>query len=176
MHRWLAIIVGFAGAVILLRPSSAGIHWAILLPLGAALGSAARDVVTRRISITETSLAILFYTSLLELVGGLATAPFGGWTMPNLDLLGLLAMAAILFLTAQFLTIEALRNAQAAVIAPFRYALLMWGTLWGLVIWGDLPDAWTLIGAGVIIGSGLYMYYRETRSSPGVAVSLSAGS
>ena len=165
LHRWLAIVVGFAGAVVLLRPSSAGIQWAILLPLGAALASAMRDVITRRISVTETSLAMLFYTSLLECAAGLAAAPFGGWVTPSSGILALLALASMLFMAAQFLTIEAFRNAQAAVIAPFRYALLIWGTVWGLVIWGDLPDAWTLTGAGIIVGSGLYLYYRETQSA-----------
>ena len=164
LQRWLAIIVGFAGAVILLRPSASGIHWAILLPLGAALTAALRDVITRRISLTETSLAMLFYTSVFELVGGLATSPFG-WVMPSLEMVALIGLASALFLAAQFLTIEAFRNAQAAVIAPFRYALLIWGTLWGLVIWGDLPDAWTLLGASAIISSGLYLFYRETRGT-----------
>ena len=162
LHRWLAIVIGFAGAVVLLRPSTAGIHWAILLPLGAALTSGLRDVITRRISLTETSLAMLFYTSLFELAGGLATLPFG-WVMPSLEIVALIGFAAALFLAAQFLTIEAFRNAQAVVIAPFRYALLIWGTLWGVAIWGDLPDRWTLAGASAIIGSGLYLFYRETR-------------
>ena len=165
LHRWLAIIVGFAGAIVLLRPSSTGIQWAILLPLAAALSAAVRDVITRRISVTETTLAMLFYTSLLECAAGLATAPFGGWVWPGYEILALLALATTLFIAAQFLTIEAFRNAQAAVIAPFRYALLIWGTLWGLVIWGHLPDAWTLTGAGIIVGSGLYMYTRETQAN-----------
>jgi len=164
LQRWLAITIGFVGVVILLRPSTSGIHWAILLPLGAALSSALRDVITRRISLTETSLAMLFYTSVFELVGGLATLPFG-WVVPSLETVALIGLASTLFLTAQFLTIEAFRNAQAAVIAPFRYALLIWGTLWGLAIWGDLPDAWTLVGASAIISSGLYLFYRETRGS-----------
>ncbi|MDA0262500.1 MAG: DMT family transporter [Proteobacteria bacterium] len=165
LYRWLAIATGFAGAAILLRPGSAGVHWAILLPLGAAFISALRDVITRRISATETSLAMLFFTSVFELLGGLATAPFG-WVMPSIEVAGLVALATVVFLTAQFLTIEAFRNAEAAVIAPFRYALLLWGTLWGVLIWGDLPDEWTLTGAGVIVASGLFLFYRETKSGP----------
>jgi len=160
-RRWAAILVGFGGVVVLTRPGTAGIDWAILLPLAAAAATSIRDTATRRITVTEASLAVLFFTMLLETAVSLATAPFG-WIWPSWSILGYLLVAASLFVVAQFLFVEAFRRAEAAVVAPFRYVLLLWAAFWGYIVWGDVPDAWTLAGAAIIIGSGLYIFHRET--------------
>ena len=160
-RRWSAIVCGFVGVIVMLRPG-AEFYWAALLPLAAASLGATRDIVTRRINLTESSLAMLFYTTVMETLAGLATAPFG-WQMPSVGTLLLVAATALLFATSQFLNIESLRFAQVVAIAPFRYAHLIWAVGFGYLLWGDIPDGWTMSGATIIVASGLFIFYRETR-------------
>ena len=106
---------------------------------------------------------MLFYTTLAEAVLGATTAPFVTWKPIALETLAPLAVAGAMFTIAQFLHIEAFRYAEASVVSPFRYTSLVWAVLFGYVIWGGLPDSWTLAGATIIVGSGLYILRRETR-------------
>tara|TARA_B100000686_G_scaffold319646_1_gene370571 strand:+ start:350 stop:1255 length:906 start_codon:yes stop_codon:yes gene_type:complete len=162
-RRWIAILVGFAGVVVMLRPGPTGLYWIALLPLLASTMGALRDLITRRINLTETSISMLFYTMLMETLLGAATAPFVPWvSIPWADLAPLIAAGA-LFALAQFLHIEAFRYAEASVVSPFRYSSLVWAVLFGYLIWGDLPDIWTITGGSIIIISGLYILHRETR-------------
>ncbi len=162
-RRWTAVIVGFVGVVVLLRPTPTGLYWIALLPLGASTMGALRDLITRQINLTETSISMLFYTTLAEAVLGATTAPFVAWKPIAFETLVPLAVAGAMFTIAQFLHIEAFRYAEASVVSPFRYTSLVWAVLFGYVIWGDLPDAWTVTGATIIVGSGLYILRRETR-------------
>ena len=162
-RRWTATLIGFAGVVVMLRPSPTGLYWIAILPLLASTMGALRDLITRRINLTETSISMLFYTTLAEAVLGASTAPFVAWQPIALNELILLIAAGALFTIAQFLHIEAFRYAEASVVSPFRYTSLVWAVLLGYLIWGDLPDAWTITGATIIVGSGLYILHRETR-------------
>jgi drug/metabolite transporter (DMT)-like permease len=161
-RRWLAVLAGFAGVLLMVRPSGDYARWAVLLPLGAALAGSLRDLITRRISISESSTAILFSTNVIVLLAGLIFFP-AGWRVPNvLDFL-LMGLAGGLMGAAHYLHIEAFRLAEAAVIAPFKYTNMVWGVLFGFVIWGHLPDRWVVGGSLVVIASGLYIFYRERR-------------
>jgi drug/metabolite transporter (DMT)-like permease len=160
-RRWSAILVGFLGVVVMLRPTGEGLYWAALLPVAAASTGALRDIITRRIIRAESSIATLFYTTVAVTAGGLATAPFG-WQAPHAGDLGLLFMTGIMLYGAHFLQIEAYRHGEAATIAPFRYTALVWATLFGFLLWGDVPDSWTVTGATLVVISGLYIFHRET--------------
>ena len=162
-RRWTAVIVGFVGVIVLLRPSPTGLYWIALLPLLASSMGALRDLITRRINLTESSISMLLYTTLAEAVLGAGTAPFVAWKPIPLETLAPLALAGAMFAIAQFLHIEAFRYAEASVVSPFRYTSLVSAVLFGYLIWGDLPDTWTVAGATIIIGSGLYILRRETR-------------
>ncbi len=162
-RRWTAILVGFAGVMVMLRPSPTGLYWIALLPLLASSMGALRDLITRRINLTETSLSMLFYTTLAETFLGAATAPFVPWVSIAWAGLVPLIAAGALFAVAQFLHIEAFRYAEASVVSPFRYSSLVWAVLFGYLIWGDLPDVWTITGGSIIVISGLYILHRETR-------------
>ncbi|MSP51617.1 MAG: DMT family transporter [Alphaproteobacteria bacterium] len=159
-RRWTAIVVGFGGVIVMLRPSPDSFYWIALFPLASSMLGGMRDIVTRKINVTETSMAMLFYTMLFEAVAGAATIPFG-WTSLDLGDIALLAGAGLLFALAQFLSIEAFRLAEAATISPFRYVSLIWAMIAGFVIWGHLPDGWTLAGGSIIVGSGLYIFHRQ---------------
>ena len=162
-RRWTAVFVGFTGIVLMTSPTGeAALRWAVFLPLGVALVGAVRDVITRRMSTTETSVSMLCYTSIGVALSGLATWPFG-WTVLEAREVAMMALAACLLGGAQFLAIESFRYAEAAVAAPFKYSEILWAVLFGALVWGHLPDAWIVAGAFLVVGSGLYILHRETR-------------
>ena len=166
-RRWMAVVVGFIGVVVMVRPGSDTLQAVALLPVAAALMGAIRDIITRRITsdmaTAESSVAILCFTTLVVILGGLVTLPFG-WRMPTAVDFGLLALSGFLIGAAHYLLIEAFRYAEAGLIAPFKYLSIVWAVIFGYLAWGDIPDRWIVIGAGLVIGSGLYIFHRETLS------------
>lgn len=159
-HRWIAVIGGFIGVLIIMRPGGSTFQWALLLPLLAAMINALRDVVTRRLARTETSISILFWSNIILMTGGFLTLPLG-WAPVRLhDAFWFLA-AGIFNGTAHFCIIEALRTGEASALAPVRYTALLWAALLGFLIWGEVPELWLLVGALVIVGSSLYMIRAE---------------
>lgn len=160
LHRWLAVLIGFSGMLIMVRPGSGAFQFAALLPAAAALVAAGRDIVTRRISGAETSIAILFYSVVALTLVGLATAPFGWRPMDAADL-ALTAFTGVMFGLGHYFIIEGFRYAEASVVAPYRYANLIWAALLGFVLWGEIPSIWVLAGTPLVVGSGLYILLHE---------------
>jgi len=160
-RRWLAVSAGFCGVLVMLRPGSDTLQWAVLFPLGAAIFGGLRDLITRRIARTETTVAVLATTTAAVLLAGLATAPFIEWVPLRRDDLAWFAASGALIAVAHTLMIEAFRLGEAGLVAPFKYSSLLWGTLIGFVMFGDLPDLWTILGALVIVVAGLYVLHRE---------------
>lgn len=161
-HRWIAVIGGFVGVLIILRPGGASFQWALLLPLLAAMVNALRDVLTRKLARTETSIAILFWSNIILMAGGFATLPMGWAPVSTHDAFWFIA-AGIFNGTAHFCIIDALRTGEASVLAPIRYTALLWAALLGFLVWGEVPELWLLAGAAVIVGSSLYMIRAERR-------------
>jgi len=166
-RRWTAVLVGFIGVLIILRPGGGALNWAALLPAGAALCGACRDLLTRGISQGEASGTTLFYSTLGVALAGAVMAPFG-WQTPDLADLGLFALAGLLLSVAHFLHIETFRFAEAAVVTPFKYSALLWAMAIGYLAWGDIPDHRTFLGAALLVASGLYIFHREGRRSANV--------
>ena len=161
-RRWTAVTVGFVGVLIMLRPTPEAIQILALIPLAAALCSAFRDVVTRKISPTESTNAIMFWSTLALITVSALSAPFG-WVAPSISELGLFATSGVLVGIAHYMMIESYRAADASVVSPFKYTAILWAVALGYIIWDDKPDAFILIGSFLVIGSGLYILYRETR-------------
>jgi drug/metabolite transporter (DMT)-like permease len=161
-RRWTAVTVGFVGVLIMLRPTPEAIQILALIPLTAALCSAFRDVVTRKISPTESTNAIMFWSTLALITVSALSAPFG-WVAPSISELGLFATSGVLVGIAHYMMIESYRAADASVVSPFKYTAILWAVALGYIIWDDKPDAFILIGSFLVIGSGLYILYRETR-------------
>ena len=161
-RRRLAVMVGFAGVLFMLRPGGDALQWAVLFPLGAAICGGLRDLITRRISDTETTVAVLAVTTTVVLLSGLATAPFTDWQPIQPRDYALYAASGVLIAIAHTLMIEAFRRGEAALVAPFKYSSLLWGTLIGYLMFHDLPDRWTIVGALIIVVAGLYVLHRET--------------
>ncbi len=160
--HWIAVAAGFIGVLIVLRPGMGIVHWGAFLALGMAVSYAFFQIVTRMLTSTEDAVTTLFYTALTGTVGTSLIAPFF-WTPPSPA--DWLTMAAIGVMggTGHFLLIKALEKAPASVISPFGYAPLIWVTIGGYVLFGDFPDTWTLAGAAVIIGSGMFLAARNRR-------------
>jgi drug/metabolite transporter (DMT)-like permease len=159
-HRWCAVAVGFAGVLVIARPAGGSLSIAFLLPLITVVANGVRDIITRRMSTTERSTATVAFTTVIVILVGLATVPFA-WVTPNLVDLGIIAVGGLLFGTAHFLYIEAFRMAEATVVAPFRYFNLVWATGFGFLLFGTLPTTSFYAGAVLIVGSGLYIMYRD---------------
>ena len=164
-HRATAVVVGFIGMIVILRPGADGIYWIALLPVAAAACSATRDLITRRISAGDSPLATLFYTTFAVAAAGLVTLPFD-WQTPTAREVVILGGAAGLQLCAHFLMIVMYRFVQVSAVAPFKYSALVWAVILGMVLFGDVPDGWTIGGALLIIAGGLYVIHRERRRVP----------
>ena len=161
-RRWSAVVVGFIGVLIVIRPGFGEVPWQLLLPLITAACFAVYQIFTRMISIDpcETPFVMLFY---LAWVGALATSlvvPFHWQPVAPLDWLWMTAIGALGAL-GHLILIRALVIAPASLIAPFTYSQIIWALILGYLVFGDLPDAWMLAGCTVIIASGLFVFYRE---------------
>jgi drug/metabolite transporter (DMT)-like permease len=157
-HQWRAIAAGFAGVLLIVRPGG-GFEWIVLLPVCAALINAVRDTFTRRLTRTDSSIAILFWSGVLIMAAGLVTAPWGWQPVDARGAVWYLA-AGVFNAGAHFMMIEAFRMGRAAVVSPFHYTGLLWAILIGFLVWGEVPDAWMLAGASVVVASGIYMIRR----------------
>ena len=158
--RWTAIFVGFFGVIIILQPTSDAFKIAAIAPMGAAAFGAARDVITRAISGSENSLSILFTSMLMITIAGFLTYPLG-WSAVKLSHIWIFITSSLLVGLAQYLMIEAFRLGEVALISPFKYSSLLWATLIGLVIWNDLPSKHVVLGAFILILSGIYLLRNE---------------
>jgi len=163
MGQWIAIAVGLAGVLVMLRPTGAA--WATLGGLAAVLSAvcyAVSAIALRVLSRSETRESLVFYFTLFLSIGaGFLALP--GWRPMLLSDLPLIVGIGFLGATAQHLITEAFRSAPASVVAPFEYTALLWGVLLDLVIWKVLPGAITLAGGAVVICTGLYLIARERR-------------
>jgi drug/metabolite transporter (DMT)-like permease len=163
-RHWLAIGLGFAGVVIALRPEQGDFLSAgALAVLAAAACYALSNMLGRLISRTESSSALVFWTTAaMAVVGSLLAAPRWvpiqpghGWLLAGLAVFGFLGQVTIA---------EAFRHGQAAAIAPFEYSALAWGIALDWLFWHTVPDGWTLGGAAIIVASGIYLVRGETRT------------
>jgi len=162
IRRVSAVLVGFVGVLIIVRPGADVFSPYALLPIGASFCFAMAMVLGRRLSSTDSSVSIVFYTTLSALAVSAIGTP-SVWVMPVQADWGLLAALGLLGGCGQFLVTSAFRAAPAAIVAPFEYSALIWATLFGYLFWSEVPDAMTLLGGAIVIAAGLYIGYRETR-------------
>ena len=161
IRRWTAVLVGFAGVLIMLRPGSQPIDYATLMAIGAAFTYALAIIAVRNLARTDSSAATVFYFTLAGLLLSAAVLPFE-WRTPNAREWALLIGIGLLSGVGQLLMTDAYGLAPPSVIAPFDYTSMIWALLLGYFLFGDFPDSLTLVGAAVVIASGVYIIYRET--------------
>lgn len=163
IRRWAAVLVGFIGAIIIIRPSSDIEIKPALLALGAALCYALFQILTRKLAPHDDTRVTAVYTVLVTLVVATGIAPFNmSWPDDTTTWL-LFAVLGLIGGVSHFFLIKAYETGEASVLSPFDYGQLVGATLLGYFIWGDFPDGWTWLGIGTIICSGIYIAHRETR-------------
>ncbi len=161
LHRWLAVGIGFAGVLVMLRPGFGVFQWAALVVLLSVVFYALLMITTRAFKNTESSASLMLYPQLGMSLTGVLLAPFF-WITPSLWDLLLFALAGTFGSVGVMCVTHAFRLGPAAVITPFEYSALIWATLLGYLLWDELPDRFTLFGAAIVVASGLYIVYRET--------------
>ena len=164
IHRWSAVILGFAGCLIILRPTGQSFDPAALLVIGAALCYAMVMLLTRKLAPRNSTLSMMIWAAVISLLISGAVAPFE-WVMPSWGDFALFAVMGLIGSAGMFMIGQAYRYAPAAVIAPLDYSVLLWGVLFGWLLWQELPDQYVWIGASVVALSGIYIVRRETRRS-----------
>lgn len=163
-HRMLAIVAGFVGVLVVMHPGLGEFHWAMLLVLIATCGYALYSVATRYLAAFDPAAVTQTYT---PLVGVLVMAPFAFTDWQSPDDLWLWVLFATLGLwggLGHWFLILAHRMAPAGVLAPYIYLGLIWMSLGGFLVFGDVPTAWTLSGGGIVIVAGLYLLARERKT------------
>ena len=159
-RRWMAVACGLIGALIIIRPGYGVLSWWAILPVITAICYALYQITTRMLAEIDPPITTFFYSGAVGVVVLSFAVPFswqtptvGGWAM--MISLGLLAGAG------HYCIIQAIRRAPASVLAPFGFVQLVWVTILGYLVFGDIPDKPTVLGAAIVVASGAYVYYRE---------------
>lgn len=163
--RWLAIVCGFAGVLIVIRPNL-DLHWAVVMPVLMAVSWALYQIATRALAATDTALTTLFYTGVVGVTVLTPVAPLF-WSSFAPHEWALLAGVSVLALGGHFLLIRAYTLAPASVLAPFVYVQIVWAALIGWIVFGELPESPTIIGGAVVIASGLIVLKSEMAGARG---------
>ncbi len=160
LRRWLATAVGLIGVLIILRPGSGAFHPAALFSIVSALAWACTLIMTRMMSGTERAITTMAYSSLAG-VGILSVLVPFVWVQPSWHDIFFGIVIGVSSTAGQWIVVLAFRYANASVLAPFSYTQLLWVSFLGFLIFGEVPDVWTVTGAAIIVASGLYTAHRE---------------
>lgn len=165
-RRWAAIIVGFLGVLVVTRPGTDAFHPAMIVSFLGVVCYAVYAIQTRMLAAYDSAETMIVYSAVFAVLALTPVVPFV-WTSPDSALLWLLLVATGIFGgLGHYLLILAHRLAPAPVLAPFNYIQIVWMVALGFLVFGDVPGAWTIAGAGIVISSGLYLLYRERRTRP----------
>lgn len=159
-HRWLAVLAGFAGVLLIVRPGFQTLSWPLAIPLLGAFLWAAYQVLTRLTSRADRMETTLLWTAVSGLAVTTLLVPFV-WRPPTPAAWLLLAGVGTLGSLSHFALIKALDHAEAGAVQPYAYTLLVWASILGVLVFGDIPDTWTVTGATVVVLSGLYTWHRD---------------
>jgi drug/metabolite transporter (DMT)-like permease len=160
-RRWTAILIGFCGVLIALRPSAQTVSWPAMIALGGSTSFAVLMLITRSLRATPDIVLASSQFAGTFLLGAIMS-PFG-WVAPNAGSLVLFAAAGIISVAALLCVNRSLKLAPASVVVPYQYSMIVWAVIFGLVVFGDVPSWQTIIGATIIIGAGLYIFLREQK-------------
>jgi drug/metabolite transporter (DMT)-like permease len=160
VHTWAGVVCGFVGVLMIVRPGSGTIAWAAVFPLGTALFFALYQVLTRLVSRGGDPAVTLIWTIAVGLVITTPMLPIGWRPVAGPDWL-LLILSGLLFGMGQHLLIRAFSIAPAAILTPFTYAQIVAAIVFGALVFGDLPDFWTIMGTALVIGAGTYVLRHQ---------------
>ncbi len=164
IRRWSAVVVGFIGAMIIVRPGTGAVHPAVMLVLVAALAYALRQVIGRKLADTDKTHTTVAYTAIIGTLLISLPMPVIWRTPESITHILLIISMATMSAVAEVMVIKALEVAEAMVVAPIHYTLIIWGTIYGYLVFGQLPDLWTWIGTAIIVAAGLFTLRRSHRA------------
>jgi drug/metabolite transporter (DMT)-like permease len=168
-RRLTAILVGFCGVLLIVKPGTEGFTVWSVLGLGSVVCVVIRDLTTRTLSRETPSAAVAVWASLAVMVMGVAVTTWKGWVPVSADEALYLAIASAALIAGYMFAVMVMRVGDIGLIAPFRYTSLLWAILFGWMLFGTLPDEWTVAGAAIVVATGLYTLLRERKLSRAAA-------
>ena len=160
-RRWSAVAAGFVGVMLIVQPSAQGFNNYSLLALAAVIFIVARDLTTRRLDPEIPSLVVTLGNSVFVLCSALALSAMEGWVAIGLREYTLIVASGLFLICGYLLIVDAFRHGDLATVGPFRYTALIWALVFGLIVWGDIPNNLAIVGIVIVVGSGLYVLHRE---------------
>ncbi len=160
-RRWIAVMIGFAGMLLVVQPGGSSFGQATLLAFLSTLGVAARDILTRRLPMDIPSSAVAFGTTIATTLTGLLLSIFRPWAAFDWQTMVYILGAAVTVALGNYAIIVAFRDVEISVVSPFRYTVILWAMIAGYLIFDDIPQPVAWLGIALIVGSGIYTLYRE---------------
>ena len=160
IRRWLAVLGGFLGVLLIVRPGFEAMSWPILIALFGAFLWGLYQILVRMCGMTDPSETTWLWSAVIGLFATSFVGPFT-WVAPSATGWLLLLAVAVLGCVAHLALIQAFALAEAGALQPFSYTMLLWAAVIGYLVFGDVPDRWTFAGAAVILAAGLYAWHRE---------------
>jgi drug/metabolite transporter (DMT)-like permease len=160
VRRWSAVVVGLIGVLIVVRPGTSAFHPAAIFPILSAMSWAMAMVITQKMSHADGIVTMLAYAAGVGFLVLTMALPFI-WVPPTLWEIGLGIFIGVSSTAGQWLVVQAYRRASASVLAPFSYSQLLWSGMLGFAVFSTIPDRYTLLGATIIVASGIYTAHRE---------------
>lgn len=160
--RWIAVGVGFFGVLVIMRPGTDSFQWAMLLSVASAFCGGVYNIVTRKVGARDRAETSLFYVSFIGALAAAAPLPWLWQTPQGMQwlMLGFMGLAGS---AGHLMLIQAHRLAPASALAPYMYTQIVWMILVGFMVFGDVPDFWTIAGAAIVVASGLFLFFAEAR-------------
>lgn len=162
-RRWTAIAIGFCGMLLIVRPGTDGFTGASIYALCAVLAVTVRDLVTRRISTQTPSLTVTFVCSVMVTLFAAGWSFGQDWVAMTPRLTALVLLATTFIIGAYLFSVMVMRVGDVSFVAPFRYTGLVWALVLGFVVFGEWPDVLTIVGASIIVATGVFSLLREAR-------------
>ncbi|MDB0015916.1 DMT family transporter [Amylibacter sp.] len=163
-RRGVAILIGFIGVLLIIQPGTDEFNVYSILGIFCVIFVTIRDLVVRKFSAKISTLYVAFITAAaIALVGGFLTFTYEGWIPMKLNEVILLFIASTLIFVGYFFAISAMRSGQVGFVSPFRYTIMIWAIILGYLIWGDIPNNLTLLGISIVIGMGIFTFWREAQ-------------
>jgi len=160
-RRWSAAAVGFIGVLIIIRPGTSAFNGWSLVALAAVAAIVMRDLTTRRVHRGIPTILLTVMSGASLAVATSFTALFETWRLPTSSALLMICGATVFLLAGYYLIIEAMRRGEVAVVSPFRYSVIIWAIILGVLVFNEKPDPMALLGTGIVIVAGLYTFFRE---------------
>ncbi len=167
-RRWSSVIIGFIGVLVMLRPGSGELSFASIAVLIAALCYASQAITARKLGDTESTLSLSFYVVVAPMIVAVVFADRGDWLMPDMKGWFLIVSAAVCSIGAWVGLVNGYRAVSPAAVAPLEYVALIGGAVAGYLIWDEIPDTRVVLGAVIIVASGLFVVYRGEAKKTGL--------